>query len=109
MRNAREGAPDHSFAQVCVGRLAENSLQTGGTGAGSGGSFNGKVNKFVNALGASPAATTALEPKLGLQLTGCHEASPSGLADIRFGDTVAQTDVHGVFSIDYEKRSHYLS
>jgi hypothetical protein len=52
------------------------------------------LNKFVDILGATTAATTMREPELRLELAGHHESGPSGFTDIRFSDPIAQAEVH---------------
>lgn len=92
---------------ACCRGPAEIRSQIGGTGAGRRRSLNGKLDELVNVLGAATATAAALQSELGFQLTRRDNARPPGFADIRFGDTVTDTDVHGSVSIDYEKRSHY--
>lgn len=61
----------------------------------------------MNVLGATAAAAVALELELGLELAGHHAAGPSGLADIRLGNPVAQAYVHELTFCDYEKHYQY--
>lgn len=63
-------------------------------GARSGRPFDGELNEFVDILGAAAAAAVIHKPELRLELAGQDQPGPPGFTDIRFGDPVAQTNVH---------------
>lgn len=76
--------------------------------AGSCGSLNGNLDKLMDVLGATPATPATLEIEFGLELAGHHKSGASSLADIRFGNSVAEAHVHGrLLADDYEKHSQY--
>ncbi len=56
---------------------------------------NGNFDNFADVLGAAAATAVLLEPELGLELTGNHEACSPGLTDIRLLNPFAQASVHG--------------
>jgi hypothetical protein len=66
------------------------------SGASSSSPFDGDVNEFVNVLRAATTAAALRETKLGLKLAGHHGACPSGFADFRLGNSIAQAEVHGL-------------
>lgn len=81
----------------CMGSAAaEGGLQVCSSVAGGRNSLNGDVDKFVDVLGAAPATTVALEIEFGLQLAGHDQPRASCLADIRFGNSLAEAHIHGL-------------
>ena len=62
--------------------------------AGGCGALNGDLNKLMDVLGATPTAAAALEIKFGFELAGHNQPSASRLADLRFGNSLAEAHVH---------------
>ena len=52
----------------------------------------------MDVLGAAAAAAILLEPELGLKLAGHHKSGLSGFSHVGFGDSVAETEVQGLYS-----------
>ena len=70
--------------------------------------MNGDLNKLMDVLGATPTAAAALEIKFGFELAGHNQPSASRLADLRFGNSLAEAHVHRSAPCDdYEKHSQY--
>jgi hypothetical protein len=64
--------------------------------AGSRCSLSGNLDEILDVLGAAAAAAILLEPELGLELAGHHEAGSSGLSHVGFGNSVTETEVQGL-------------
>ncbi|ALA59996.1 hypothetical protein NITMOv2_3604 [Nitrospira moscoviensis] len=64
--------------------------------AGLGGSLNGDVDQLMDVLRATAAAAVLFEAEFRLELARSEAAGAACLANIRFRDSVAQTDVHGM-------------
>src|SRR5829696_6156649 len=66
------------------------------SGARIGCRLDGNFNQCIDILGAPPAASVLLETEFTFELAGGEAAGTPGFSHIRFGDALAQTDVHTV-------------